>query len=79
MDPIITALVATGAAAATRVVIVLLLLRWHAVQERARQQSLITLAACLGTSGDLEEIRADGSRVRLSLSRAQLTRDYLDG
>jgi hypothetical protein len=50
-----------------RTVTYLLCLRWQSRQEEARRRSLARLADQLTSPGRLEEVRADGSTIRVWL------------
>ena len=51
---------------------------WEAVQEQRRDQSVAALTSQLTDGGRFEEIRADGSRIRISLNRHGTARTAQD-
>jgi hypothetical protein len=78
MNPITTTIAGMLVAAGTRVIVTLLRLRWRSRQEHARQASLVTLTDRMPAESWLDEMRPDGSRLRLSVG-ARDDKDNVDG
>jgi hypothetical protein len=75
MDQVATTITVL-AAASTRVIVTLLRLRWRSYEEHDRRWSLVTLADRMPAGGWLDELRPDGSRLRLSV-QAHADKDNL--
>lgn len=76
MDQVTATIITVLAAASTRVTVTLLRLRWRSREEHDRRRSLVSLADRMPAGGWLDELRPDGSRLRLSV-RAQTDKDNL--
>lgn len=77
MDQFTATIITVLAAAGTRVLVTLLRLRWRSREEHDRRWSLVTLADRMPAGGWLDELRPDGSRLRVSV-RVQTDKDNLD-
>jgi hypothetical protein len=70
MDSAFATIIGTAMAAGARVTVVLLRLQWQAHQEHARQQTIAGVVGHLSPGSCLEDFRADGSYVRVTVGSA---------